>query len=152
MISVILLLQMHASFFIRFIVGLRHLFDIYLELSTQLLFGDTADCAVIIPHADILQIVQLTEDAHLAELADTCQKHKTQIRITFFKRTKKVAHNITDFFLCRIIIITIQHRRIVFIYQDNDLLPRLFISTADNTFKTEAESGVSFFMTIYLFP
>ena len=72
MITVILLFQMYTGFLVCFL-GLGHLFNINLQLRAQFLFGDAADSTVIIPHADILQVIQLAEDTHLAEFADTCQ-------------------------------------------------------------------------------
>ena len=79
MISVILLLQVGTRLFIRFIVGLCHLFDINFHLCQQFLFGDTADSAVIIAHADVLKIVKFAGYAHLAEFADARQEEEAKI-------------------------------------------------------------------------
>lgn len=99
MITIILLLQMNTCLSIRLTVGLRHYFNIGLHLCQQFLFRDTANATVIIRHADILQIIQFAENAHLAKLADTCQEKEAEIFSTLLQRAEKVAHNASDFFL-----------------------------------------------------
>ena len=65
--------------------GLRHLSD-------HFLFGDAADTAIILLHADISDIIELTKDAQLTELGNPRKKYKFQIRITSFERTEEVPH------------------------------------------------------------
>ena len=116
MISVILLFQMSTSFFICFVIGLSHLFDIDLQC-VYLLFGNAAYSAIFIPHTDILQVVQFAKDTHLTEFADTCDKKETDILALRFQRAEEIAHNITNFYLQFRIVITVQHGSIIFIYK-----------------------------------
>ena len=66
---------------------------------------------------DIRDIVQFTKDAHLAKFTDTGQKKKTKIFSLRFQRTEKVAHDATYFSLQLLIVVAIQHRRIIFVYK-----------------------------------
>lgn len=124
------------------------LFQCRAHLCQQLFFHDTANTAVIIRHTDILQIIQFAEDAHLAELADTCQEKETEIFATLFQWTEKVTHNATDFFLQFRRTVSVQHGRIIFINQHHDLLPCLLVCPADNTFDPSAKTIFFFSMSI----
>ena len=79
MIPVILPLQMRTGSFVRLTVRQSHPLDVRTKLVQQLPLGDAAYRAEVIPHTDVLQIIQLAEDAHLAELADSRDKEETKI-------------------------------------------------------------------------
>ncbi len=79
MIPVILPLQMRTGCFVRLAVRPSHPLDVRTKLVQQLPLGNAANRAEVIPHTDVLQIIQLAEDAHLAELADSRDKEETKI-------------------------------------------------------------------------
>ena len=62
-------------------------------------FGYTTDSTIIISHADILQIIQFTENTHLTEFANTCQEKETKIFSLCFQGTKEFPHFFSKFIL-----------------------------------------------------
>ena len=117
MIPIILLLQMHTRFIIRFTIRLGHPSYIFFQLCTQFIFRYTANGTISILHTYVLKIVQFTKDAHLTKFTDTGQKKKTKIFSLRFQRTEKIAHDATYFSLQLLIVVAIQHRRIIFVYK-----------------------------------
>ena len=55
----------------------------------QFIFGDTAKGGIRRLHADIVQLVQIAEDADLGKLGDSGQKNKTQIAVGTFQHSIK---------------------------------------------------------------
>ena len=100
-VTVILLLQMQASFIVSFTVCFSHSSDIRFQLRQQFLLGDTAQCTEVITHTDVFQVVQFTEYTHLAEFADSRNKKEAQILSQTFKRTEKLAHFVAELLLKR---------------------------------------------------
>lgn len=117
MIPIILLFQMYTRFIIRFTVRLGHPSYIFFQLCTQFIFRYTANGTISILHTYVLKIVQFTKDAHLTKFTDTGQEKKTKIFSLRFQRTEKVAHDATYFSLQLLIVVAIQHRRIIFVYK-----------------------------------
>ena len=117
MIPIILLFQMYTRFIIRFTVRFGHPSYIFFQLCTQFIFRYTANGTISILHTYVLKIVQFTKDAHLTKFTDTGQKKKTKIFSLRFQRTEKVAHDATYFSLQLLIVVAIQHRRIIFVYK-----------------------------------
>ncbi len=83
----------------------------------QFLLGDAAEGAEVIPHTDVLQIIQFTEDAQLAELADSRDKKKTKILPQPLERTEELTHLIPKLLLQKGIGITVKQRSIVLVNQ-----------------------------------
>ena len=117
MIPIILLLQMYTGFIICFTVRLGHPSYIFFQLRAQFIFRYTANGTISILHTYVLKIVQFTKDAHLTKFTDTGQEKKTKIFSLRFQRTEKVAHDATYFSLQLLIVVAIQHRRIIFVYK-----------------------------------
>ena len=117
MIPIILLFQMYTRLIIRFTVRLGHPSYIFFQLCTQFIFRYTANGTISILHTYVLKIVQFTKDAHLTKFTDTGQEKKTKIFSLRFQRTEKVAHDATYFSLQLLIVVAIQHRRIIFVYK-----------------------------------
>ena len=72
------------------LIGNGILLAVYL---CQRLLGSAADSAEVIAHADILQIVQLAEDTHLAELADAGDEKEAEILPHTLERAEEIAHD-----------------------------------------------------------
>ena len=53
---------------------------------------------LFIIHRDIRDIIQLTEDANLRELGDTCQEDKTKLWLTHLERTIEIMLGAGDSF------------------------------------------------------
>ena len=93
MITVIPLFQMNTCFLESFVVRFGHPLDVRFQFRQQLLLGDAADSAEVIAHADILQIVQLAEDTHLAELADAGDEKEAEILPHTLEGAEEIAHD-----------------------------------------------------------
>ena len=76
MVPVIHLLQMLQSLFVCLPVLLRQGLDVRPQLLLDLPLRNPADGTEAVLHADVLQAVQLAEDAHLAELAYPRDEHE----------------------------------------------------------------------------
>ena len=151
MIPVILPLQMRTGCFVRLAVRPSHPLDVRTKLVQQLPLGDAAYRAEVIPHTDVLQIIQLAEDAHLAELADSRDKEETKILPQSLEGTEKLTQLIPKLLLQGDVGIAVQKRSIVFVNQDNDRQTGLFIRTADHTLQTGGRSLFLLFRPINLF-
>ena len=84
MIAVIHRLQLGHCLFLGNSVVFRHTQNVTVHLRTQFFGCYAADAGILVIHADILQVVQLTEYTQLRELCDTGQEYELDITVTAF--------------------------------------------------------------------
>ena len=89
MIAVIALTQLWTKLFIIHLLSSRKFMHFRSEIIIQLLFANTAKTYVLIPHRDIIQIVQVTENAHLAKLRNPRQHTEPDAAIHRFQNAIK---------------------------------------------------------------
>ena len=68
----------------------RQVINVLAHLHEQSILRDATYPRIRFVHANILDVVQFTEDAQLRELGDTRHKHKTQYGLTVYLRTVEV--------------------------------------------------------------
>ena len=124
--------------------------DILAHLLTHFLLRDATERGVLREHADILDIVQLAEDAQLRELRDTCQEYETQIRIAGFQRTIEVTHHVAKLRQLFLLMHHVQQGSVVLIDQDNHLLTGLGVGTFNETFQTLVRINSALITSVYL--
>ena len=124
--------------------------DTLTHMLTHLLLRDATEGGVLREHADILDIVQLAEDAQLRELRDTCQEYETQIRIAGFQRTIEVTHHVAKPRQLLLLMHHVQQGSVVLVDQDNHLLTGLGVGTFDETFQTLVRINSALITSVYL--
>ena len=82
-------------------------------------------------HGDILQVVQLAEDAELRKLGDACEKNETEVGVAVLQGRIEVAHHIAQDGQGLFLVYHIEQRCIIFINEDDHLPPRLSVGSLD---------------------
>ena len=81
MVAVVLPAQLFASLFVGHAVGIGKFVNRTVEIGVQLLFADAADIGIMRIHGYIVQVVQVTEDADVAEFAYARDESETNAGI-----------------------------------------------------------------------
>ena len=115
------------------------------------LFRDATDGGVFRQHADVLDIIQFAEDAELRELSNTGEEDETQVRVTGFERTIKVAHDVAENREVLFFMHHVEQGRIVFVDEHHHLTTRLFVGAADDALKALVHIFLTFATAIYVF-
>ena len=80
-IAVVVVLQLLQRLFAaQFQAGSQHI-QVLVHLRFHLFLSDATDGGIFGQHTDVLDVVQLAEDAQLRELGDTRQEHEAQIGV-----------------------------------------------------------------------
>ena len=80
-----------------------HALQFRLEVIANLRFGHTTDAAVFLKHGNILQLIQVTENAHFAELGDAGDEDKAQIFVITFQSAEEALEDSLVVLLQRVI-------------------------------------------------
>ena len=81
MVSVIVLLQLCAGLFVGLSVVQREGPDVLIEVPEELGFAHAADVGVLLPHGDVLQVIEVAEDTDLAELRDPREECEADVSV-----------------------------------------------------------------------
>ena len=98
MIAVIVFGQCIYRFFKRQIVYLTKMLYFRDKDLAQLLFRNATHSRIVIIHADILQLIQITEYADLREFRDSRKEGETQVTVGTFQNTIKGFQSFTIVF------------------------------------------------------
>ena len=80
-ITVIFFLKPRKALILRKLLLRRQPFDLRFEIVRKLLPRNPADPGIIRDHRDVIQLIQITENAHLAELRHPGDKHEPDVII-----------------------------------------------------------------------
>ena len=137
MIAVVESRQFCQAFLIRHAKGFTQRCHIRFHLSGKLCLADAADGGILVEHADIIEVVELAEDAELRELGNAGDESELQIWVEHFQRTIEVLHDATERLQILLLVHHVQQRGIIFIDDDYRLLARLLVSFLHQIFQTE---------------
>ena len=96
MVTVVLAFEQSKYFFSAFLFLFSKFVQIVCHLRADFLFADAADGCKRWQHGDVLQIVQLAEDAKLRELGDAREENKMQMGVAVLQRRVEVAHDLAQ--------------------------------------------------------
>ena len=137
MIAVVIGLQLLQSI----LLGGPHPFcqpcGIGVHLHAHLFFRNAAHGGIFRHHTDILNVIQLTEDAKLGKFGDACQEHITQILAAPLQRTVEIAHHIAQHRQILVFVHNIQQGSVVFVNQHHHFLPVFLISGDDEVLQPD---------------
>ena len=80
-VSVIVLLQLRAGLFVGLPVVQCEGPDVLVEVPEELGFAHAADVGIILPHGDVHKVVEVAEDADLAELGDPREECEADVSV-----------------------------------------------------------------------
>ena len=75
----------------------------------------TADGGIIRVHADVLDVVQLAEDAQLRELGYACKEDEPQPGVAGLERAVEVAHDLAQHRQVALLVHYVQQRGVVLV-------------------------------------
>ena len=136
MIAVIVFGQCIYRFFKRQIVYLTKMLYFRNKDFAQLFFRNTTHSRIVIIHADILQLVQITKYADLREFRHSGNEDETQVAVGAFQHAVKGFQGFTVFFQQVVVAKGLQQGFVVFVHQHHDTATGLFAGTADDTGET----------------
>ena len=97
------------------------------HLTKQFIFGDSANAGIRLVHADVLDVVQLAEDAELRELCDSSQENEAEHRFAILKRRVEVAHRVPQDIKIFPFMSHVKQRCVIFIDERDNLPAGLLI-------------------------
>ena len=96
-----------------------------LHVVLQFRLGNSTNGGILRHHRDILQIVQLAENAELCKLIDSCDENEPQIRIETLDRTIEIPHYLPENRQLTLVVHYVQQRCVIFVNDDYGLLAGL---------------------------
>ena len=96
-----------------------------LHVVLQFRLGNSTNGGILRHHRDILQIVQLTENAELCELVDSGKENEPQIRVKALYRAVEIPHYLPESRQLAFVVHYVQKRRVIFVNDDYGLLAGL---------------------------
>ena len=119
MVSVIVLLQLRAGLSVGLSVVQCEGPDILVEVPEELGFAHAADVGVFFSHRDILQVVEVAEDADLAELGDPREECEADVSVFGFQGAIERFQNLLVFFLEFSVADSLEKGLVIFVHQDD---------------------------------
>jgi len=152
MITVITLFQFGTDF----IVCPPPFFSKFMKFRFQpglnFLVTDPTDINKLIPHGDIVQVVQIAEHTDLAKLGNPRQQSELDATVHCLQHSIEGFQYAPIYFLKLLIADGLQHGLVIFVYQNGNPLPRLLVSTFYHAFETEGEGCLGRSGTVDSFP
>ena len=115
---------------------LSHLLDSLTEILSQFTLGNTTTATVFILQRENLEIVQLAKDAELTKLGDACDEYKADVSLLLLQGAEEISHDIADGLLQLFVTDRIMHRCVIFVDENDNLLPCLSSSCKQDVLKT----------------
>ena len=103
----------------------------WLHVVLQFRLGNSTNSGIVRHHRDILQIVQLAENAELCKLVDSCDENEPQVWVKALYRAVEIPHYLPEDRQLTLVVHHVQQRRVIFINDDDGLLAGLLESGSD---------------------
>ena len=113
-----------------------HLLNTLTEILRQFTLGNTTTAAVFILQRENLEIVQFTKDTELTKLGDACDEYKADVSLLLLQGAEEISHDIADGLLQLFVTDRIMHRCVIFVDENDNLLPCLSSSCKQDVLKT----------------
>ena len=122
------------------VVFLPHRFHFGLEGGDDFLLRQSAQGVVIQREADVLQLVQVTEDAHLGELRDPGDEDELQPRVGILQYGVEGGEHLAEVILQVGVVEVSQQGLVVFVDEDNDAASGLLAGLADDGHEADGDT------------
>ena len=99
-----------------------------LHVALQFRLGNSTNGGILRHHRDILQIVQLAENAELCKLVDSGKEHEPQIRVETLYRAIEIPHYLPENRQLTLVVHHVQKWSVIFVNDDYGLLAGLLES------------------------
>jgi len=106
-----------------------------LEVHADFLLRNAADGGVLRQETDVGEVVQYREEGYLCELGDARDEHQSLVLVGCFQNSKDFAVYFRAFFMLWCLPRVLKGR-VVFIDENGDLLPCLFVGVCDDGIET----------------
>lgn len=123
-----------------------------LQPGLNFLVTDPTDINKLIPHGDIVQVVQIAEHTDLAKLGNPRQQSELDATVHCLQHSIEGFQYAPIYSLKLLIADGLQHGLVIFVYQNGNPLPRLLVSTFYHAFETEGEGCLGRSGTVDSFP
>ena len=128
---------------------LSHLLDSLTEILSQFTLGNTTTATVFILQRENLEIVQFTKDAELTKLGNACDEYKADVSLLLLQGAEEISHDIADGLLQVFVTDRIMHWSIIFVDENDNLLPCLSGSSKQNIPKASPKAFTLRFWNFY---
>jgi len=126
MVTIIVFTQCNTYFIICHSTSICKFRKFNLQIIMQFLITDSTYIYILIPHGDIVEIIQIAEYTNLTKLRYTCQHGKFNIAIHRLHHTVEGFQCIPVFFLQLISTNGLQHRFVILVDKNHHPLPCFF--------------------------
>ena len=137
MIAVISPLQLGTGFLVGHFLSVCQLVKLFFKIIVNLLSGYSAKTDIHFLHGNIIQVIQVTEYADLAEFSDPGKESQFDTAVHRFKHTVERFQRVAVFLLQFPVADSLEHRFVVFVHKDYHTLPCLLASTLDDSGKAQ---------------
>ena len=141
MIAVISPLQLGTGFLVGHFLSVCQLVKLFFKIIVNLLPGYSAKTDIHFLHGNIIQVIQVTEYADLAEFSDPGKESQFDTAVHRFKHTVERFQRVAVFLLQFPVADSLEHRFVVFVHKDYHTLPSLLASTLDDSGKAQRETS-----------
>ena len=151
-ITVVILLQSRQRRLIFQAQSVGQRLDILFQLTADLHVRHATDIGVGVEHRNVLQVVEIAEDAHLPELRHARQQGETDAAVHRLQYPIEGFQGRAHLFLKRLVVKGLQERLVVLVDQDNHPAARPLISPQDNAREPERQAPFRRIIAIKLLP
>ena len=130
MIAVIINSELLVRLLYRLVICLSKSLNFSVKITMELFLGNAAKVVIAVVHRYVIQVVKVAEHTDLAELGDTCENREPDAGIHTFQRAIETFQRVPVCLLEFIVPYGLKHRLVIFIHQDDDIAPGLFLCAA----------------------
>ena len=143
---------MGIALLLRFAIGLCQLQHTFVQLFVQLLLGDTTNGSILRQYRYVNQIVQVAENAHLAEFGHARQESKTNVAVAGLQHSVECLQHATIGILQRFVANGLQQWLVILIHEDDHALAGLLKCVFDDMQESLFIRSISVFIAIAFLP
>ena len=152
MVAVVHGLQLsHHRIFVHLLLFREFLNERGKRLS-DFLFGETADVGVGVVERDVLQVVQVAEDADVRELGHAGEEGEADVLVAGLEVGIETLEDIAELGQQRFVVNGLQQWLVVLVHQDDHLFPFLFRNRENNILEALGHIAVQFLKSVFLLP
>ena len=122
--------------------------DVFGETSIKFFFRNPANRCKFIIQRNVVQVIQVAENAHFAELRHSGQQREADVGVLAFQYTVEGFQLASVFILQRFVANGLQQGLVVFVHQDDDIPPALFNRPLNNALEPQRKAFLRRMRTI----
>ena len=138
-IAVEVFLQTTVTFILAQAVGCAEFANTLVEVVVEFLLRDATYFYIATVERYILKVIQVAEHAYLVKLGHACQEGKADVLVARLQGSVECLERRAVLCLQRVVTNSLQKRLVIFVYQDNHLMPSAFTGSADDTLEARPQ-------------